>query len=78
MGIPSEADYLAAYCRRTGRDAIPDWDFYMAFSMFRLVAIVQGVYKRGLDGIASSDKATQYGAYARYLAEAAWDAVASK
>jgi aminoglycoside phosphotransferase (APT) family kinase protein len=78
LGLPSEAEYLAAYCRRTGRESIPDWDFFMAFSMFRLAAIVQGVYKRGLDGIASSDQAKTYGVYARYLAETAWQMVANR
>ena len=53
-GIPSEEDYVAAYCERTGLGGIPDWTFYLAFSLFRLAAISQGVYKRGLDGNASS------------------------
>ena len=70
-GIPSEAEYLAAYCRRTGRQGIPHWEFYLAFSMFRLSSIAQGVYKRGLDGNASSDKATMYGAVAIFLADLA-------
>ena len=72
-GIPSEADYLAAYCRRTGRERIPTWEFYLAFSMFRLASIAQGVYKRGLDGNASSEKAVMYGAVATFLAELAVD-----
>jgi len=55
-GIPNEADYRAAYCRRTGRTSIPHWNFYLAFSLFRLAAIAQGVYKRILDGIASTDR----------------------
>jgi aminoglycoside phosphotransferase (APT) family kinase protein len=50
-GIPSEAGYVAAYCRRTGRDGIPDFNAYLAFSMFRLAAIGQGVFKRNLTGI---------------------------
>jgi aminoglycoside phosphotransferase (APT) family kinase protein len=49
-GLPSEADYVAAYCRRTGRDAIGDWPFYMAFATFRLASIAQGVYARALAG----------------------------
>ena len=61
LGIPSEEEYVAAYCRRRGLDGIPNWNFYLAFSGFRLAAIVQGVYKRGLDGNASSKKATSYG-----------------
>lgn len=58
-GIPSEEEYVAAYCRRTGRTSIPDFNVYLAFSMFRLASIGQGVYKRNLIGIgnapASSD-----------------------
>jgi len=46
FGVPTEKEYVAAYARRTGRTEIPDWDFYVAFSLFRLAAIVQGVYKR--------------------------------
>ena len=69
LGIPTEADYVAAYCRRTGRQVPSDWTFFIAFSLFRLAAIVQGVYKRGLDGIASSDNARRYGAYAHFLAD---------
>jgi aminoglycoside phosphotransferase (APT) family kinase protein len=47
-GIPTEADYVATYCRLTGRDGVPHWNFYLAFSMFRLASILQGVYARGL------------------------------
>lgn len=53
-GIPSEDEYVAAYCRRTGRDSIPDFNVYLAFSMFRLASISQGVYKRNLIGIGNS------------------------
>ena len=74
-GIPTEAAYIEAYCRRTGRSEIPDWNFYIAFSVFRLAAIVQGVYKRGLDGIASSDTAKTYGAMAKVLSDAGWGIV---
>lgn len=71
LGIPEETDYFAAYCRRTGWGNIPNYQFFMAFSMFRLAAIVQGVYKRGLDGIASSDHAKAYGEYVRFLTDSA-------
>ena len=71
-GIPSEAQYVAAYCTRTGRHGITDWDFYLVLSLFRLAAIAQGVYKRGLDGNASSPGALDRGAKARALADAAW------
>jgi aminoglycoside phosphotransferase (APT) family kinase protein len=75
FGVPSEKEYVAAYARRTGRKDIPSWEFYVAFSLFRLAAIVQGVYKRGLDGNASSESAKQYGDRARVLAELAWSMV---
>ena len=71
-GLPTEADYVAAYCRRTGRAGIPDWNFYIAFSMFRLASILQGVYARGLQGNAASAYALQRGAAARQIAESAW------
>ena len=55
-GIPTEAAYVAAYCRRTGRDGIADWPFYMAFGIFRLASISQGVYRRILGGNASTER----------------------
>jgi aminoglycoside phosphotransferase (APT) family kinase protein len=57
-GIPTEEDYVAAYCRRTGRDGIPDFNFCLAFSMFRLASIGQGVFKRNLDGIGTREPST--------------------
>ncbi|MFC1859079.1 phosphotransferase [Thermodesulfobacteriota bacterium] len=78
LGIPSEQDYVAVYCRHTGRDEIPDWYFYLAFSLFRLASIVQGVYKRGLDGIASSQTAQQYGPMVEFFSNAAWEIVTQK
>jgi aminoglycoside phosphotransferase (APT) family kinase protein len=77
LGIPSEKNYVDAYCRRTGRDKTPNWEFFIAFSLFRLAAIVQGVYKRGLDGIASSESAKTYGAYVSFLSDVAWQTVAA-
>ena len=74
LGIPSEAEYVAAYCKRTGRAPIPprDWEFYMAFNMFRLAGILQGIMARALQGNASSADAVEAGKRARPLAEAAW------
>src|SRR5205823_4152014 len=46
LGIPTEEDYLAAYCRHTGRGPIADWDFYIVYSLFRLAAIMQGILSR--------------------------------
>ncbi|MGY6645741.1 MAG: phosphotransferase family protein [Salinarimonas sp.] len=54
LGLPTETDYVAQYCARRGIDGIPDWSFYIAFAFFRLAAILQGVYKRALDGNASN------------------------
>jgi aminoglycoside phosphotransferase (APT) family kinase protein len=72
LGIPSEEQVVARYCELTGRERIDDWNFYMVFVMFRSAAIVQGVYKRGLDGNASSEFADQYGALVRQRAVEAW------
>ena len=71
-GMPSESEYIAMYCRHTGRDAIPQWNFYLAFSMFRLASILQGVYARGLQGNAASAYALERGAAARLIADKAW------
>ncbi len=75
-GLPAEAAYIASYCRRTGRAEIPNWNFYLAFSMFRLASILQGVYARGLQGNAASAYALQRGAAARQIADRAWALVA--
>jgi len=62
LGIPTEEEYVARYCERTGISGIPIWKFCLAFSFFRLAAIVQGVKKRGLDGTASNpEKALKSG-----------------
>jgi len=71
LNIPSEEDFIARYCERTGTGRIEHWPFYLAFSYFRLAAIVQGVMKRALDGNASSQKALEVGKMARPLAEMA-------
>jgi aminoglycoside phosphotransferase (APT) family kinase protein len=71
-GMPSEQEFVAAYCRRTGRPGIENWDFYVAFAMFRLAAIVQGIMGRVLAGTASDPNARERGARVRPLAEAAW------
>lgn len=68
LGIPSEADYIAQYCSRMGIEGIDNWPFYLAFSFFRLAAILQGVKKRALDGNASSAKAMKMGAFVKPLA----------
>lgn len=72
LNIPSEADYVAAYCRRTGREGIPDLDFYIAFNMFRLAAIVHGIKGRIARGTAASAHAETMAARLENLAELAW------
>ena len=72
LGIPSERDYKALYCRRTGREEIQNWDFYLAYNCFRLAAILQGIMKRVVDGTASSAEAAKAGSRARPLAQLAW------
>ena len=78
LGIPTEAEYLDAYCRRTGRGAIPDWPFFMAFAFFRVASICQGVYARALAGNAADAKAWAYGEVARVAAETGWRFVSNK
>jgi aminoglycoside phosphotransferase (APT) family kinase protein len=72
LGIPSEEAFLAAYCRRTGRDGIAHWEFYLAFAMFRLAAIAQGIMGRVIAGTANDPNARERGERARPLAEAGW------
>jgi aminoglycoside phosphotransferase (APT) family kinase protein len=72
-GIPTEQDYVRQYCERVGRDGIPRWNFYLAFSFFRYASIVQGVHHRGLQGNASSaDDAPAMRARAVAAAETGW------
>ena len=77
-GVPDEAEFVARYCARTGRGAIRDWDFYIAFALFRVAAIAQGVYKRGLEGNASSERAMTFGEACRNRARLAWRIVEAK
>ncbi|MBC6416507.1 MAG: phosphotransferase [Rhodospirillales bacterium] len=75
-GLPDEADYVASYCRRCGIDGIPIWSFCLAFSFFRLAAILQGVLKRALDGNASNpERGLKMGAAVPILARMAIDAI---
>ena len=69
LGIPSEQEYIAEYCRRRGLGEVPHWDFYIVFSFFRLAAILQGVLKRAIDGNASNRLAFEHGALAPRLAQ---------
>ncbi|ALG60399.1 MULTISPECIES: phosphotransferase [Citromicrobium] len=74
LNIPSEAEYVAAYCARTGRESIPNWDFYIAFNFFRLAAIFHGIKGRVIRGNAASaqaaERATKFPVLARLAREA--------
>ena len=72
LGIPSEQEYVDAYCQRTGRTGIDNWDYYLAFNMFRLAAILQGIAKRVHDDTAASRNAAEAGTGAFELARVGW------
>lgn len=76
LGIPTESEYIRRYCDRTGvttpEALAPDWNFYLAYNMFRIAAILQGIAKRVEAGTASSEQAVASGRGARPMAEMAW------
>jgi aminoglycoside phosphotransferase (APT) family kinase protein len=73
LGIPSEEDYVAAYCRRTGRADLPNKDYLIVFCLFRLAAIVHGIKGRLVRGSASSAHAAEMVARLEPLADLAWE-----
>ena len=73
LGIPTMEEVQAAYAEESGRAGLPDLEFCMAYNMFRMAGIVQGVYRRALDGNASSEQAKGYGKMVPVLAESGWD-----
>lgn len=73
LGIPDEARYVASYCAGRGRAAVDDWEFFLVFAMFRLAAILAGVYRRGVDGNAADRGALEAGIRFKLTAECAWD-----
>ncbi|XP_006894785.1 PREDICTED: acyl-CoA dehydrogenase family member 10 [Elephantulus edwardii] len=73
LGIPTAEECFTAYCLHMGTPAVTNWNFYMAFSFFRVAAILQGVYKRALTGQASSASAEQSGRLVEFMANLAWD-----
>jgi aminoglycoside phosphotransferase (APT) family kinase protein len=70
IGLPTDEEYVASYCARTGREGIENWSFYIVFCFFRLAAILQGIKKRAEIGTASSAEASSRGAMVTPLAEA--------
>jgi aminoglycoside phosphotransferase (APT) family kinase protein len=77
LGIPSESEYIRRYCERTGRSGINQshWDFYIAYNLFRIAAILQGILKRVVDGTAASAHARDAGSRAKPMAELGWQQV---
>lgn len=75
LGIPSDEEYIARYCERTGRAGIENWNFYLVFSLFRLAAILQGIKKRARIGTASSAEADERGNLVGPLAHLAVDLI---
>ncbi len=72
MNIPGERDYLAAYCRRTGRENVDNWEYYMAFNVFRLAAIGHGIIGRIKSGTAASSQAEEMTKSIRDVGELGW------
>lgn len=75
LGIPDEQATIETYCRYANREGIDNWLFYVIYNLFRSAGIIQGVYKRGLDGNASSTQALEYEGVARKRSELAWQLV---
>jgi len=76
LGIPDESEYIRRYCDRTGRnpaELMRHWDFYLAYNMFRLAAILQGIVKRVVDGTASNAAAPESSERVRPLARMGWE-----
>lgn len=71
-GLPDEAAYVAAYCRRTGRAGLPALDYYVAFNMFRFAAILHGIRGRIIRGTAASAEASALSSHFEQMAELAW------
>ena len=74
LGIPDEADFVRAYCEARGIAPPPNWDFYLAYSFFRIAAILQGVYARARAGNAAATDALEMGARVEPLAALGWQA----
>ena len=72
LGIPDEAAYVAMYARATGREVAANWDFYLAYNLFRMSAILHGIAQRAADGSAAAEDAVETGRKAAPLAELGW------
>jgi aminoglycoside phosphotransferase (APT) family kinase protein len=72
LGIPSEAEFVESYRRRVGRADIPNWTFFIVFSLFRSAAILAGVYRRSVDGQGVDARMAQAKEAYQDIAERAW------
>ena len=72
LGIPSEKEYMEMYCENSGKDLSKNWEFYIAFNMFKIAGILQGILGRVRDGTAASKHAEERGMMVYPLSEAAW------
>ena len=75
LGVPSEKEYMNMYCENTGKDLSKNWEFYMAFNMFKIAGILQGILGRVRDGTAASKHAEDRGMMVYPLSEAAWSTI---
>ena len=75
LGIPSEREYMEMYCENSGKDLSNNWEFYMAFNMFKIAGILQGILGRVRDGTAASKHAEERGNMVFPLSEAAWSTI---
>ncbi len=75
LGIPSEKEYMEMYCKYSGKDLSKNWEFYMAFNMFKIAGILQGILGRVRDGTAASKHAEERGNMVFPLSQAAWETI---
>ena len=75
LGIPSEKEYMEMYCKYSGKDLSKNWEFYMAFNMFKIAGILQGILGRVRDGTAASKHAEERGNTVFPLSQAAWETI---
>jgi len=75
LNIPSEEEYAELYYKKTGRSKIENWDFFMAYNIFRLAGIAQGIAGRVRDGTAASSQAKNYGDFVPILGKLGWEIV---
>lgn len=73
LNIPAEADYVAAYCARTGRDSIPHLQFHLAYNLYRFAAIIHGIKGRALRGSASAERAHSVASSLEAFVDLAWN-----